>query len=157
MQQLRESCTEAGLGDVRTYIASGNLLCSSSLSKKQLTSTVEDVLREFGLDNAVILRDASELGDIISASPMPEAARTRPNHLLTVFFNQTVTANAVDDLMAREFPERIVVRKREICIDYRDGVARSKLTPALIDRTIGHPGTARNWNTLQKLFALSRA
>jgi uncharacterized protein (DUF1697 family) len=36
------------------------------------------------------------------------------------------------------------------------GVAGFKLTPALIERRLGRPGTARNWNTLNQLIELSK-
>jgi len=34
---------------------------------------------------------------------------------------------------------------------YPEGAGTSKLIPSLIDRAIGSPGTARNYNTLLKL------
>ena len=34
---------------------------------------------------------------------------------------------------------------------YPDGIGESKLTAALIEKKIGVAGTARNWNTAQKL------
>ena len=43
------------------------------------------------------------------------------------------------------------VHGREVFIDYLDSVGRSKLTPARLERLLGQPGTARNWNTLAKL------
>jgi uncharacterized protein (DUF1697 family) len=38
-------------------------------------------------------------------------------------------------------------------IDYPDGVAGAKLLPAKIERLLGQPGTARNWNTVTRLAA----
>jgi uncharacterized protein (DUF1697 family) len=40
-------------------------------------------------------------------------------------------------------------------LHYADGIARSKLTPALIDRATGSPVTARNWRTVQQLAAMA--
>jgi len=40
---------------------------------------------------------------------------------------------------------------RAMWIHYPEGAGTSKLTPSLIDRAIGSPGTARNWNTVLKL------
>ncbi len=154
MQQLREDCTSAGLVDVRTYIASGNLLCKSSLTKSKLHNLVENILSNYGLDNDIIIRKLSEMQSVLDASPLPQAAKERPNHLLTVFFNRKVNKKSANELVSRDHRERMVFLDRELCIDYVDGVARSKLTPALIDRVIGQPGTARNWNTVGKLVAL---
>jgi uncharacterized protein (DUF1697 family) len=36
---------------------------------------------------------------------------------------------------------------------YPDGVGRSKLTSALIEKKVGVVGTARNWNTVLKVLA----
>ncbi len=38
---------------------------------------------------------------------------------------------------------------------YPDGIGRSRLTTALIERTLGTRGTGRNWNTVLKLAALA--
>jgi uncharacterized protein (DUF1697 family) len=43
---------------------------------------------------------------------------------------------------------------RHAYIYYPDGVGRSKLTAALIEKHLGCRGTARNWNTVQKLAAI---
>jgi uncharacterized protein (DUF1697 family) len=37
---------------------------------------------------------------------------------------------------------------------YPDGIGASRLTTALIERTLGTAGTGRNWNTVLKLAAL---
>jgi uncharacterized protein (DUF1697 family) len=39
---------------------------------------------------------------------------------------------------------------------YPDGIGDSKLTIAVIERKLGARGTARNWNTVLKLGALSQ-
>jgi len=154
MQQLRASCIEAGFKDARTYIATGNILFSSSASSARIQKIIQSVLKGYGLDNDVIIRNLDEVRSLLGSSPLPQAAKERPNHLLTVFFNQKVSAKSAEELISRNFVEEIVVLEREICIDYVEGVARSKLTPSLIDRVIGQPGTARNWNTVGKLVAL---
>ena len=41
-----------------------------------------------------------------------------------------------------------------IWIHFADGVAKSKLSPALLDRLIGSTATARNWNTVLKINEL---
>ena len=49
--------------------------------------------------------------------------------------------------------ERIAAADRQLYIHYLDGIGRSKLTNALIERHLGLRGTGRNWNTVLKLAA----
>jgi uncharacterized protein (DUF1697 family) len=50
--------------------------------------------------------------------------------------------------------ERIEAIGRDLFIVYPDGVGRSKLTTALIERKLGaRRGTGRNWNTVLKIAA----
>ena len=52
---------------------------------------------------------------------------------------------------------REVVRAKGRClyVVYRDGIGRSKLTSAMIEKKLGTRGTARNWNTVLKLHTLA--
>ena len=52
--------------------------------------------------------------------------------------------------------ERIVQVGDGLWIHYAGGVGRSKLSPALLDRLVGSPVTARNWRTVLKLDELAR-
>jgi uncharacterized protein (DUF1697 family) len=48
--------------------------------------------------------------------------------------------------------ERISLAGGALWIDYgASGVARSKLTPMLIDKACGSPTTGRNWNSVLKI------
>ena len=53
--------------------------------------------------------------------------------------------------------ERIEAHGRDLYIVYPDGIGRSKLTLALIERKLATRGTGRNWNTVLKLQALAGA
>ncbi len=155
MQDLRSACDEAGFTHVSTHAASGNLLFTSSAAKLQLQQTLENIIASFGLGNAVILRTPAQLKAIVDHAPFADAASKRPNHLLIFFYDRKLKATAVSELVNREGPERVEALNRELCVDYTEGVARSKLTPALIERHLGQPGTARNWNAINKLIARS--
>lgn len=82
---------------------------------------------------------------------MPHAATARPNHLLVLFLDRAPDPDHTRALLAHGGPEPVEVHGREVFIDYLDGVARSKLTPARLERLLGQPGTTRNWNTVGKL------
>ncbi len=156
MQQLRDGCTAAGLQAVRTYIATGNILFRSASDAVALQGTLADLLKRHDLDNAVFLRRPDELGRTISCNPFADATGERPNHILAVFLNEPPSPDGLAALQPHSGPERIAAVGRELFIDYVAGVGRSKLTPALIERRLGQPGTARNMNTVNALYELSQ-
>jgi uncharacterized protein (DUF1697 family) len=52
-------------------------------------------------------------------------------------------------------PEEAHLHGRELFIYYPNGVGRSRLTAALLDKTTQTVATARNWNTVTKLLAMA--
>ena len=53
--------------------------------------------------------------------------------------------------------ERVKQAGDALWFHYPEGAGTSKLTPSLIDRAIGSPGTARNYNTVMKLKEMLEA
>lgn len=155
MRQLRERCEAAGLSDVRTYIASGNLLFRSGEDAAIIKGRIDDVIAGHGLENAVFLRRPHELAALLSNNPFPGATLERPNHVLALFLERPADEEGLAALDRLPGPERIAAVGREVFIDYAEGVGKSKVTPALLERHLKQPGTARNMNTVGKLLDLA--
>ena len=151
MQQLRTGCEALGFSDVRTLLATGNVLFRSDRDEAAISDALRRVIAAHGLSNAVFLRRPTDLDATLAADPFPDAARARPDHLLVFFMVAPADASQVAAARARPGPERVTVVGREAFIDYAEGVGRSKLTAAKLERLLGRPGTARNWNTVRKL------
>ena len=83
MAELRQMFDELGFTDVRTYIASGNVVFSSDKPEKAIKSAVEEKLAEYaGKPVAVFVRTATEMQRILSESPYANKA---PNFTFVVF------------------------------------------------------------------------
>jgi uncharacterized protein (DUF1697 family) len=66
------------------------------------------------------------------------------------------TAHAAERLRERAVSgERIEGVGNAIWVYYPKGAGTSKLSPALFDRLVGSPVTARNWRTVLKISELS--
>ena len=52
--------------------------------------------------------------------------------------------------------ERVVKRGDAIWVHYAQGIAKSKLSPTVLDRLISSPVTTRNWRTVLKLHQMVR-
>ena len=159
MAALKSACASAGLRRVSSYIASGNLLFESDESAAAVKALVAGVLRDrFGLTkNHTLLRRPEDLVRAIEGNPFAEAAAARPNLMMVTFLDGVAADGAGAALARYHGPERMHLAGDHLYVDYVDGIARSKLTPAFLDKALGMPSTARNWNTTRKLLELARA
>jgi uncharacterized protein (DUF1697 family) len=97
------------------------------------------------------------LTKVIADNPFADAAKARPHLLMVTFLDARLAAGAEEALAAYRGPERLHLSGDHLYVDYIDGVARSKLTPAFLDKALRAPATARNWNTTNTLLDMARA
>jgi uncharacterized protein (DUF1697 family) len=155
MAELRSALDEAGLGPVSTYIQSGNLVVRAERCQPADISQV--VADRFGVEVPTIVVPRAKVEAVVTANPFPEML-DQPKQLFVFFTQDPVAADALDDLdPARFAPDEAKVVDGVIYAAYPDGMARSKLTTAVLDRAAGAPTTARNWNTVGKLVDLLAA
>ena len=147
MAELRALCEEAGFADVRTYIASGNVVLRSASTARQVQETLEAALeRHAGKPVGVLVRTGAEMAAVLAANPF---SKTAPNRTVAIFLDQAPPADALDAASGRS-DEEMALGKREIYVHYGDGMADSKLRiPA------AKAGTARNLNTVAKLAGMA--
>ncbi len=151
MADLRTLCTSLGYADVRTVLQSGNVIFRAK------RATAKQLEEATGV--RVILRTENELRAVVADNPF-ETIRN-PSLLLVIFLDKPASPDAAARLRAiYKGPEIFHVNGREmyvdyVYVDYVNGAGRSKLTNALIERTLGVAGTARNWNTVTRLLELS--
>ena len=156
MERLREVCGEIGWEDVRTYIQSGNVIFRGSGGRAKLAAALEKAIEEeFGFAVPVVVRKGSEWRRYAEGSPFPEAEQDRAKLLHLGLANKTSRSDAAQVLAPYcKAGEQIVVNGDALWIDYPVGIARTKLTPAVLDRAVGSPVTARNWKSVQAIAAL---
>lgn len=149
MATLRALCEAAGYEDVRTYIASGNVVLRSDQSEAEVKSAIEQRLADHaGKPVGVLVRSAGELAAILAANPFPEA---KPNFTVAIFLDAAPDPATLDAVRHRD-DEAIALGLREIYVTYPSGQGRSKLViPAAAK------GTARNMNTIAKLVEMAGA
>lgn len=158
MAALTPLFADAGAGDIRTYIQSGNVLFTASLRAVDgiVTKVERAVAERFGLRVPIVLRSAVELGRIATEHPF-FARDVDPKLLHVVFLADAPSARAVASLDGeRSPPDRFQVVGREIYLHLPNGAGRSRLTNDYFDRTLGTLSTARNWRTVLTLAELAR-
>ncbi len=162
METLRILCEELKLRRVATYIQSGNVVFEvpARTSLNRLAVRLELAIEaECGFRPAVLLRTAAELRRVVQGNPFPAEAASEPQKLLVTFLREPAPVAYLDRLSAlREaFPERVEVRGLESYTFFPDGQGKTKLPLASLERALGAPCTARNWNTVLKLLEMAEA
>ncbi|NUT00437.1 MAG: DUF1697 domain-containing protein [Sphingomonas sp.] len=148
MADLKAIAIEAGLDNVRTFIASGNLLFSSGRSEGSVARLLEAELgKHMGADVAVLVRTASELAGVVKANPFPD----EPGAKVAAFFLEKAPAKDALGAVRGVEDERLALGQREIYVHFPNGMGRSKLKLKAQSE-----GTARNMNTVAKLAAMAK-
>ena len=148
MEDLRRIATDLGLEAPRTYIASGNLLFTSSKTEEALKSGLEAALQaQMGASVGVMIRTASEMDAAAFSNPFPG----KPGNTVVAIFLDAAPPEDAAATASKADGERIALGKRELYVHFPNGQGRSKLLlPAAAT------GTARNMNTVAKLAELAK-
>jgi uncharacterized protein (DUF1697 family) len=148
MSDLKALCEKAKFQEVRTYIASGNVVFKSDKTEVQVKKILEDALHKYaGKPVGVIVRTAAEMAQVLDKNPFPDCA---PNRTVAIFLDEAPPKTALTDISGQK-NEEIKLGKREIYVHYGDGMGQSKLKiPA------AKTGTARNLNTIANLAEMAK-
>lgn len=157
MDELRDLYASQGLSNVQTVLQSGNVVFQSPLTDSlALSHSLEaGISQRFGLHTRVFLRTLDEFKAMLGRNPF-SADESDPARMVVMFLSDIPTGEAVESLKkAYDGPETMYFRGTEVFLYYPDGQGRSRLTNVFIERKLNVSGTARNWNTVNRLLALA--
>lgn len=163
MAELKRTFESLGLGNVVTYVNSGNLAFDvdkaqpgkgASLEKDLVTVLETAIEKDFGKQIPVMARKQSDISKIIAANPFAgEFESHKEMHVL--FLREKMPEDKRDQLMeAAPKRERFAVTGREIYCHLPMGVVDSLLGKSFIEKKLKIAVTGRNWRTVEKLAEL---
>lgn len=147
MTELAAMCVDAGFTNVKTYIASGNVVFSCKKVERGVRSALEQRLERYaGQHVSVLVRTAEEMSAVHRDNPFKRAA---PNRTVAIFLNEAPSKDIFANVKGRS-TEELALGVREIYVSYGDRMGDSRL------RIPGaESGTARNMNTIAKLASMA--
>jgi uncharacterized protein (DUF1697 family) len=156
MPALRELLTQAGYEDVRTLVASGNIVLTTRRKPETVARDIQKRIKDaMGVDTPVVMRTRAELAEVLARDPLGDLV-TEPRRYQVTFLDVEPPDATVKQLEALDTgDERFVVVGREIYTWHPNGIQNSALAKLLAGRTLGVTATARNWNTVTKLLKLA--
>jgi len=153
MKSLTELFESMGCENIKTYIQSGNVVFQTKQdSKLELTKQLSSKVHEsHGFEPKVLLLDKSELASAVANNPFP----VEEGKLLHFFFlSEAAESPDLEKIDAAKVPTESYKLSDQVFYLYApDGVSRSKLF-AKVEKCLGVPATARNWNTVSKLSSM---
>jgi uncharacterized protein (DUF1697 family) len=158
MDQLRAMFEALGFEQVRTYIQSGNVVFKAAKSNPaDFSARIEKkILAQFGFAVSVITRTPEEVHKAIQNNPFVKESKTEPAKVYIAFLSQAPAADAVKKLEAlATVSEQLRHAGGEVYLYYRDGMGRAKLTGSVLEKVLAVTATARNWNTVTKLYEMA--
>ena len=146
MAELRKIGADCGFINVRTFIASGNLLFDSDLVEAEAQARIEARLESLiGKPVPVFVRSVSEMTATAAANPFDD---DKPSRVMAHF----IAAGPVPAMLADArdvVGERMALGPRCIIVSYGEGIGKTRLKlPAV------KAGTARNMSSVAKMAAM---
>src|SRR6266851_4611150 len=158
MDALRALYESLKLQDAQTHVQSGNVIFrSDERDIARLTKRIEEgIERKFGFRPSVILRTVAEMKDVIARNPFAKRRGIEPGKLLVSFLASDPGEEGREKVRQMKCdPEEMRIERRELYIYFPNGMGRSKLPWAGMDKMLKTPGTGRNWNSVTKMLEMA--
>jgi uncharacterized protein (DUF1697 family) len=158
MADFKRLLESTGATDVKTYLNSGNAVFTSAKAPASTKRALEQAIaNEFGTPIPCIVRTAAALNEVVDGDPFAGVANDGSKYVV-VFLSGDPDPEAMKDLAAHAAdyaPEQFVHRGQHVYVWCPDGLRDAKLPLVLSKKRIGVAATARNWNTVTKMLALT--
>lgn len=157
MKELRELLGNLGLENVKTYIASGNVVFQGrEINPAELEEQISAAIqKDHGFEPRILILKAAEIEAAVQANPFPEA-EPEPKSLHLYFLTdipENPNLEAIEEV--KKDNERFELVDKFFYLHAPDGVGRSKLA-GRVERYLGVTTTARNWRTVNKIMEMVR-
>ncbi|HEY7502872.1 MAG TPA: DUF1697 domain-containing protein [Gemmatimonadales bacterium] len=154
MPVLKKIFEAVKLAEVETFIASGNVVFSSSSQAARLEPIIEDRLREtLGYSVVTFLRTTAEVAAVAEYDPF-DAPLPPGGRLYVGFLREAPSASARARLSEHTTAkDALAVHGKEVYWRCAVPSMESMVSGAVLERVLGQPATLRNVNTIRRLAA----
>lgn len=156
MMSLKECFSDAGFGDVRTYIQSGNVLfASDSASSAELEDDIERMLhKRFNVEILTVVRSRDELAATIAAAPADHGSTELLSDVL--FLKRPFTAAEALEQLPELNDDVDSVAPGPEALYFSRTVADSSTSRVdrLRSKRLSQRMTVRNWRTTTRLLEM---
>lgn len=156
MNLLKKAFESLKFKDVKTFIASGNIVFASDETDEQrLIHSIEEKLQQtFGFSISVIIREVDYLHELVTSDPFKHIHVT-PNLRLYVTFLGDNAKKSIDlPYVSPNKDFQIISMTDSELFSVLEVDGKTTDAMKLIEKTFGKNVTTRNWNTVKKLASI---
>lgn len=154
MSELVRHFELAGCENVQSYVQSGNIVFHSNteFGGRNAAGIAKRMLDINGFEPRILILTPEDLQVAVQNNPFP----TTIGKALHFFFLEShpEQPNLSQLESVKMGAEEYALRGKVFYLHAPEGIGRSRLAAA-IERALGVPATARNWNTVAKLVAMA--
>lgn len=157
MNELKRCFEKQGFENVRTFIASGNVLFEhGGAAAPKLARGIEAALeRAFDYRASIVLRSSKQMRDIVADAPEDFGKETAKYRYDVLFLKEPLTARvALKSVRTKEGVDEVFAGKGVLYFSRLVAKAAQSQLSKLVMLPIYKSMTIRNWNTTTKLVAL---
>lgn len=158
MAELRSCLEDIGCMNVRTYIASGNVILESEKSSTVLTVEIQDLLpQKFKLDSELIkilILTRKQLELVVDQAPHGFGSEPDRYHCDTIFLIDLPTDKAISAFTPREGVDKVWRGDLAIYSQRLSAERTKSRLSAIMASPYYKSMTIRSWNTTTKLLSL---
>lgn len=156
MTDLAKMFTDLKFKNVKTYIASGNVLFESNeKDASKLEAKIEkEIKKTFGFDVVVFVRTREELEKIVKLNPFAKIKIEKPKFY--VLLMKEKFAKLKLPFVSEKYAVEIIAAldNNLFCVARPDVIGSGGGANLFIEKEHKIPATTRNWNTILKIMEL---
>lgn len=160
MTDLKELFHGLGFENVVTYIQSGNVIFSdkSDAPDSEIARKIESAIsNKYGFDVPVIIRSAAQLEQAVLRNKFYQQDKIDTAQLHLTFLQAIPNPeNSLKLETIKHEPDKYMLDGENVYIVCEGKYHESKLTNNFFENILKVPATTRNWNTILKLWELSK-
>jgi uncharacterized protein (DUF1697 family) len=158
MEALKQMYSELNFENIQTYIQSGNVIFQNRNSKTRGLEKLitEKILSTFGFEVPVLVKELSEIRDVLRNNPFVKERKKDINRLYVTFLSEEPSKENIDKIQGRKYAsDEFVIRDKIIYLFCPDGYGKTKLSNTFFENNLKVAATTRNWKTINKLALMA--
>ena len=157
MAELKKVLEKIGLKNVKTLLASGNVVFEADSDKiDELQDSISSAIEKaFKFPVPVLLRSFTDIQKIIALDPFKNITITPQTRLYVTFLTKKVQDKASSNFVSKDKSFNILSKTKSEVFSVLDlSITGTPEAMSALEKEFGKEVTTRNWNTILKLASL---